>query len=64
MNKLKCEKHPKYKGKSKPKQECVDCLSIYFKIKNLIRMPIKPTKIYKDKSKYSRKNKHKKIEKD
>ena len=55
-----CPKHPKYKGKRLPKYECTQCADLYFKIHKKPRMPIKPTKIIKDKTKYSRKNKHKK----
>lgn len=55
---MKCEKHPKYKGRKEPKSQCVDCLNIYFKLKKLRSLP-KPTKVFKDKSKYTRKEKHK-----
>jgi len=56
---LKCTKHPKYLGKGKPQNECLTCLDIYFNMQGP-RAPIKPTKIIKDKSKYSRKDKYKK----
>lgn len=55
----KCEKHPKYKGKKKPKHECLACLNMYLSYQKP-RMPIKPTRVIKDKSKYNRKEKHKK----
>lgn len=55
---MKCNKHPKYTGKKTPKHECVDCLSLYLKLHSSPRAPIKPTKVIKDKTKYSRKNKH------
>jgi len=57
--KIKCKIHKKYKGKRKPKYECVDCLSLYLLLKNKPRVLPMPTKIIKDKSKYNRKKKHK-----
>lgn len=57
--KTKCDKHPKYKGKNKPKYQCVDCLSLYLLINSKPRMPHKPTKVIPDKTKYNRKKKHK-----
>lgn len=59
MKDLKCEKHPKYKGKKKPKHECEVCASIYFTLNSKPRVLPKPTKVFKDKSKYTRKEKHK-----
>lgn len=61
--KNKCEKHPKYKGKRKPKYECVACLNIYLLLNSKPRVLPKPTKVFKDKSKYTRKEKHKKKDK-
>lgn len=58
-DKNKCHKHPKYKGKRKPKYECVTCLEIYLRLKNRPRVLPMPTKIIKDKKKYNRKKKHK-----
>jgi len=58
-NLYKCEKHPKYSGKKEPKNGCVGCLNIYVALHKVPRLPIKPTKIIKDKSKYTRKKKHK-----
>lgn len=55
--KYKCEKHPKYIGKSKPKYECCRCLSIYLALHNVPRLKINITKFFKDKNKYSRKEK-------
>ena len=54
----KCLKHPKYKGRNKPKHECLDCLNLYLKLQKP-RMPIMPTKVIRDKTKYTRKEKHK-----
>ena len=62
--KLKCDKHPKYKGVKKPKHECMECLQIYIKLNNKPRVLPMPTKVIKDKSKYNRKDKHKKSEGD
>lgn len=59
MKKNKCDKHPKYKGKRKPKYECVDCLNLYLLLKSKPRSLPMPTKVIKDKSKYNRKKKHK-----
>lgn len=53
----KCNKHPKYKGKRKPKHECLTCLSYYLTLSNRPRVIPKPTKIIKDKTKYNRKKK-------
>lgn len=55
---MSCSKHPKYKGKALPKHECTECLSLYYKFKTPRVLP-KPTKVIKDKKKYTRKNKHK-----
>lgn len=55
----RCSKHPKYNGKKKPTNECGDCLVFYLAIKAKPRMLPKPTKVFKDKSKYTRKKKHK-----
>ena len=59
--KLKCEKHPKYKGKKPPKRKvpCLKCFEIYLLISNKPRILPMPTKVIKDKSKYNRKKKHK-----
>jgi hypothetical protein len=59
MEPLKCSKHPKYKGKKQPTNDCTECASIYFKLKKPRILPM-PTKVIKDKSKYDRKDKHKK----
>ena len=56
---FKCEKHPKYKGKRKPKYECETCLTMYFTLRKSPRVLPKPTKVFKDKTKYTRKRKHK-----
>lgn len=56
---LSCQKHPKYKGKRKPKRECEVCLGIYFTF-NPGRIPLpRPQPPIRDKTKYSRKKKHK-----
>lgn len=59
---MKCPVHPKYKGKKKPKQsnnkECI-CTKIYLELHRKPRVLPMPTKVYKDKSKYDRKKKHK-----
>ena len=62
--KLKCSKHPKYKGRKMPdyKIPCTECLSIYLTLKNKPRMPHKPTRVIPDKTKYNRKKKHKEEE--
>ena len=53
-----CSKHPKYKGRKEPKNGCLECLLMYIRMPSF-RAPIRPTKIIKDKSKYTRKKKHK-----
>lgn len=59
---MKCAKHPRYKGKRAPKRECLECLSLYAMF-GMIRKPIAPpTRSFKDKSKYTRKSKHKKLD--
>lgn len=57
-----CKLHPDYKGKKKPTnmQEGCTCAEIYLILHNKPRFPINPTKVEKDDSKYSRKEKHKK----
>ena len=57
---MKCHKHPKYKGKRKPGNTCGDCLRIYIAMGKMHRVPVPPpTKVIPDKTKYSRKKKHK-----
>jgi hypothetical protein len=57
--KNKCSKHPKYKGRKKPKYECVECLSIYLLLHSQPRAVHKPTKAIPSKKTYNRKKKHK-----
>ncbi len=55
-----CKKHPKYRANKEPKNLCEKCLSIYLTLKGR-RVPTPPpSKVFKDKSKYTRKDKHKK----
>jgi hypothetical protein len=59
-----CAKHPKYKGKKPPtiKTMAVEgctCLTLYLMLKNTPRVGVMPTKVIKDKTKYTRKKKHK-----
>jgi hypothetical protein len=56
----KCRKHPHYIGNKIPEYECSECLELYFLLKHP-RAPHKPTRLHKDKSKYSRKTKHKNL---
>ena len=58
-----CPKHPKYRGKKKPVSLCPDCLILYFQISNKPRIGVLPSKVIKDKTKYTRKLKHKKLDK-
>lgn len=59
---MKCPIHPKFKGRKEPKmclnKACI-CLKLYLVLKNKPRMPFKPTRVIKDKTKYDRKKKHK-----
>lgn len=61
-SKYKCPKHPKYKGKKEPKYKvpCIVCIAIYIRLNKKPRLKPLPTKVIKDKTKYSRKKKHKK----
>jgi hypothetical protein len=56
---LTCPKHPKYKGKRPPKNICPVCFKIWALLAGRQRVGVKPTKIMKDRTKYSRKAKHK-----
>lgn len=56
---LSCEKHPWYKGRKKPAKECTGCLKLWL-VRTTPRAPIRPTKVFKDPSAYTRKTKHKK----
>ena len=59
---MKCIKHPRYRGKRKPKRECLECLSLYAML-GMVRKPTAPpTKTFKDKSKYTRKSKYKQLD--
>jgi len=49
-----CSKHKKYRGRKKPKYECLECLNIYLKLNSKPRFPIKPSVPFKNKKKYSR----------
>lgn len=56
----RCSKHPKYKGNKAPTNQCGECLSLYTALKGH-RVPIPPpNKVHRDKSKFYRKEKHKK----
>lgn len=56
----RCEKHPKFKGNKTPTNQCLGCLSVYTTLKGR-RVPVPPpSKAFRDKSKYTRKDKHKK----
>ena len=56
----KCNKHPKYKGRKKPTNNCPDCLALYtIKHQSKTRILVKQPIAFKDKSKYNRKVKHK-----
>lgn len=61
---IRCPIHPKYKGKKEPKYsenpDC-KCYSVWLKLRKPRVIPM-PTKVVKDKSKYTRKKKHKKQE--
>lgn len=56
-----CPIHKKYKGRKKPKNECVHCLAVYLKMTKSRKPPLPPNKTHKDKSKYDRKR-DKKVE--
>jgi len=55
---VRCFKHKKYPGKKAPKNDCVDCLEWYLTLSTAPRQGIKATKVFRDKSKYTRKAKH------
>lgn len=57
--KYKCLKHKNYRGNKLPTNQCLTCLQYYDILHPVERMPHKPTKQFKDKSKYTRKEKHK-----
>lgn len=63
MNKeTMCPIHPKYKGKKLPKYSSNDkciCAQIYLLLHSKPRVLPMPTKVIKDRSKYTRKKKHK-----
>lgn len=51
-----CTKHKKYKGKSKPKNQCLICLQLYLALRVPRALP-KPTRVIKSKKIYNRKKK-------
>ena len=56
---VKCNKHPKYKGVKRPINNCIECLNFWSSFgANKTRETLPPNKVFKDKSKYSRKDKH------
>lgn len=56
----KCPKHPKYNGNKRPKHQCRQCLALWMVRGGGKRIPTPPpTRVFKDKTKYSRKKKHK-----
>jgi len=64
MKTKSCPIHKKYKGKTKPKISCPECWRMYLELQKFKkRVPIKPTKVIPDKTKYNRK-KIKKVEDD
>ena len=64
MKTKECKKHTKYTGKKEPKYKvpCPDCIALYLLLHNKPRILPIPTKKFKDKSKYTRKKKHKEKE--
>lgn len=52
-----CSRHPRYKGKSKPKVECWDCAEIWVVMSTQLKPVSKPNQVHKDKKKYNRKTK-------
>lgn len=62
MNKntsIKCNKHPKYLGKRLTTTGCLDCINLYLKLHKKPRAIHKPMSMIEDKTKYTRKRKHK-----
>ena len=57
----KCSKHPKYKGDKQPRaKNCEGCLILWAKmIWGKYRREHSPIKVIPDKTKYTRKKKHK-----
>ena len=55
---MKCPKHPKFKGSKEPKNQCPVCTEMFLLLSRAPRTGVKPTKVFKDKSKYNRKEKH------
>jgi len=53
--KNKCNKHPKYKGKKKPTNQCTMCARLYLTLHATPRVLPMPTKVVPDKTKYNRK---------
>lgn len=53
MAKPSCDRHKKHNA------ECGECLKLYLTVSKP-RMGVQPTKVFKDKSKYTRKLKHQK----
>lgn len=54
-----CPKHPKYRGKKQPTNDCLGCLIIWGFLGVKPRVQHKPTKVVKSKKTYTRKRKHK-----
>ena len=59
-NVIFCPKHPKYKGNKKPTNNCTICARYYIMLKKKGRILPRPTRQHRDKSKYTRKIKHRK----
>jgi len=57
---MKCSKHPKFTGRKVPKHQCGACFSLYMALNNKPRVTPRPSRPMRDKSKYSRKTKHRK----
>jgi len=53
---MTCPKHPKYKGKKIPVNECSQCLEFYLSLQKP-RVTHRPTRTMRNKKLYSRKNK-------
>lgn len=56
----KCEKHPKYKGKRIPSNQCEDCANFYLTLQTP-RAPILPTKVVPDKKRKYDRQKEKRV---
>ena len=57
-----CPKHPRYRGRGRPRHECVTCLAMFLFRQSLGRAPIMATKVSSPSAKIYKRKKGKNVQ--